>query len=135
MYKWLVIRTQASWYSRFIFSSVFSLTQNVQPWTIPTNSSFWPILKFPFASTISESMMIYRLLFLAALLGIANAVESCYYCVSPIMKSWAKISFNIILLILAVRIIAIFILIDLLAFIFWWWMFDPLYSRIVFSEY
>ena len=31
---------------------------------------------------------------------------------------WAKISFNIILLILAVRIIAIFILIDLLAFIF-----------------
>ena len=48
---------------------------------------------------------------------------------------WTKISFNIILLILAVRIIAIFILIDLLAFIFWWWMFDPLYSRIVFSEY
>ena len=31
---------------------------------------------------------------------------------------WAKISFNIILLILALRIIAIFILIDLLAFIF-----------------
>jgi len=27
--------------------------------------------------------MIYRLLFLAALLGIANAVESCYYCANP----------------------------------------------------
>ena len=83
----LVIKTQASWYSRFILASLFSLTHNIQPLTIPTNSSFWPILKFPFASIISESMMIYRLLFLAALLGIANAVESCYFCVSPIMKS------------------------------------------------
>ena len=84
---YLVIRTQASWYSRFILASLFSLTHNIQPLTIPTNSSFWPILKFPFASIISESMMIYRLLFLAALLGIANAAESCYNCVSPIMKS------------------------------------------------
>ena len=36
----------------------------------------------------------------------------------------AKISFNIILLNLAVRIIANFLLIDLFVFNLWWWMFD-----------
>ena len=87
---YFVIRTQASWYSWFILASLLSLTHNIQPLTIPTNSSFLPILKFPFASTISESRMIYRLVFLAALLGIANAlVKSCHYCVSPIMIIWS----------------------------------------------
>ena len=38
--------------------------------------------------------------------------------------SSAKISFNIILLNLAVRIIANFLLIDLFVFNLWWWMFD-----------
>ena len=42
----------------------------------------------------------------------------------------AKISFNIILLILAVRIIAIFLLIDLFIFSSWWWMFDRYISII-----
>ena len=93
---YLVIRTQASWYSWFILASLLSLTHNIQPITIPTNSSFLPILKSPFASTISESMMIYRLLFLAAILGIANAAESCYYCVSPILKDCVLTKINVI---------------------------------------
>ena len=43
---------------------------------------------------------------------------------------WAKISFNIILLNLAGRIIAIFLLIDLFVFSSWWWMFDRYISII-----
>ena len=42
----------------------------------------------------------------------------------------AKISFNIILLNLAVRIIGIFLLIDLFVFSSWWWMFDRYISII-----
>ena len=42
----------------------------------------------------------------------------------------AKISFNILLLNLAVRIIAIFLLIDLFIFSSWWWMFDRYISII-----
>ena len=48
----------------------------------------------------------------------------------PPYHSWAKISFNIILLNLAVRIIAIFLLIDLFVFSSWWWMFDRYISII-----
>ena len=40
------------------------------------------------------------------------------------LKKKAKISFNIILLNLAGRIIAIFLLIDLFLVSSWWWMFD-----------
>ena len=47
-----------------------------------------------------------------------------------LFESSAKISFNIILLILAVRIIAIFLLIDLFVFSSWWWMFDRYISII-----
>ena len=42
----------------------------------------------------------------------------------------AKISFNIFLLNLAVRIIPIFLLIDLFVFSSWWWMFDRYISII-----
>ena len=45
-------------------------------------------------------------------------------------KKSAKISFNIILLNLAVRIIGIFLLIDLFVFSLWWWMFDRYISII-----
>ena len=46
------------------------------------------------------------------------------------LKTAAKISFNIILLNLAVRIIAIFLLIDLFVFNSYWWMFDRYISII-----
>ena len=52
------------------------------------------------------------------------------YLTIKIWDSWAKISFNIILLNLAVRIIAIFLLIDLFVFSSWWWMFDRYISII-----
>ena len=42
----------------------------------------------------------------------------------------AKISFDIILLNSAIRIIAIFLLIDLFIFSSWWWMFDRYISII-----
>ena len=61
---------------------------------------------------------------------IANNVSVLWPCNDHVQVLLAKISFNIILLNLAVRIIGISLLIDLFVFSSWWWMFDRYISII-----
>ena len=96
MNSWLLIAQPTKLLTHRFRQNVASFIQMhiVLPWTVPTDlPDLWPIPQFLF---VSEPKMIYRLLFLAAILGIANAAESCYYCVSPILKDCVLTKINVI---------------------------------------